>query len=910
MAPASEALDARPLELPPRIGWAVDEAGFAPTRSGMDLLRLTSSLSTLKKDRPREVSCTGVFLAAVHLMAPFEELASYAPMPSGQGWEPGQRERLGRLVKGIAADDEKWAGLRELALSYYGSQPPVGENSDPQGAYPSETLIDALKNGARGDGESSFPPPLTAALLVDLVLANENAALYRHRLPDDIGLSAEALRALLHAPAGPDERAPDETDKTTPGGTDETAATGSAFGFAREPEEELDTATTLGVDTYAAAVATVLRTARGEFCFGLLGPWGVGKTFLARRIARLVAHPAHYAGTMRRFGVEIAEGDDPDFHMTYDVVWHSAWKFRRTPEAWIFLYEAMVARSLDTTFFKRMSRTLRTGVWRNGYMPLVLGFLSIGLVAIPLSAGAHLIWGLAGLVGLGSLLYLAGVARRSRETVRSLTRKYATLTRHGEGLGMQALIGDDLRALVVGWIPSVGRLVRSRQGATAHPESSTGLRSVSAFAAKPWLLSLAALAAFAAAWLAVLLLPKPDFASSLGAAFHALCGILPAGWPGYIATGQATAGSSSGASWAPFLVLAAWCAACATALFLIRRDDGVPGRILLVIDDLDRCNPGEVIDLVESLKLLLEDDLVQRRVQVLMLIDEEVLEHAIGEKFKSLMDDRAARAQGATRESIRHQVVAEHLEKLFACSLRLLLLSRDEIAEIAHEYTRGDVERQKVARIAAIDREIKSIRVGPEPTRVPFRQGTTRKKTTFIRPGPLVPDGHIETVEVASKSEPGETQEAFDRRLAEHRARQKQVEQLRNERAKLAPAPQEMTEGPDGPRPRAGRTAQGSDLRFTEAEVELLKNELPSYMALPGRRPSPRAIRLFLFKYQLCRALLRLSGTPDGLRLVTSDAGSREILDALGRASFGDKAAAPRAHEGRGTLSCIVSQVA
>jgi hypothetical protein len=49
-----------------------------------------------------------------------------------------------------------------------------------------------------------------------------------------------------------------------------------------------------------------------------------------------------------------------------------------------------------------------------------------------------------------------------------------------------------------------------------------------------------------------------------------------------------------------------------------------PDRLPLVVDDLDRCQPNHLLAVMESIKLLLEDTEIGRRVQVLMLVEEEI----------------------------------------------------------------------------------------------------------------------------------------------------------------------------------------------------------------------------------------------------------------------------------------------
>jgi hypothetical protein len=94
---------------------------------------------------------------------------------------------------------------------------------------------------------------------------------------------------------------------------------------------------------------------------------------------------------------------------------------------------------------------------------------------------------------------------------------------------------------------------------------------------------------------------------------------------------------------------------------------------------LDRCLPDESIDILEALKLLLEDPALAERVQVLVLMDEEPLGVAIREKFRALIDARGSDSADA--------IVREHKEKLFLCALRLPELNPEEVKELLAAYT-------------------------------------------------------------------------------------------------------------------------------------------------------------------------------------------------------------------------------
>ena len=109
-------------------------------------------------------------------------------------------------------------------------------------------------------------------------------------------------------------------------------------------------------------------------------------------------------------------------------------------------------------------------------------------------------------------------------------------------------------------------------------------------------------------------------------------------------------------------------------------------QLLLVIDDLDRCRPEQMLEIIESLKLLLEDKEIHERIQVVMLVDEEMLRHAIERKFELFIKSKNTKAVEDNSIDILNRITNEHIEKLFACYLRLPELSVDEVSEVTRKY--------------------------------------------------------------------------------------------------------------------------------------------------------------------------------------------------------------------------------
>jgi ribosomal protein L30E len=94
-------------------------------------------------------------------------------------------------------------------------------------------------------------------------------------------------------------------------------------------------------------------------------------------------------------------------------------------------------------------------------------------------------------------------------------------------------------------------------------------------------------------------------------------------------------------------------------------------RLLLFIDDLDRCSHHSLIEIVDSLRVMLDDEEINRHVLVLMALDEDKLQRVVYTKYNNLF-----------KENIELETIAiEYLDKLFISAIKLYPISNDERAE-------------------------------------------------------------------------------------------------------------------------------------------------------------------------------------------------------------------------------------
>lgn len=101
-------------------------------------------------------------------------------------------------------------------------------------------------------------------------------------------------------------------------------------------------------------------------------------------------------------------------------------------------------------------------------------------------------------------------------------------------------------------------------------------------------------------------------------------------------------------------------------------------KILLFIDDLDRCRIEKIIDVVDSIRVILEDPEISERLIVFIAIDERILKLSIKEKYRNLNSISSTSA-----ERMSH----EYLDKLFLIGVRLGNLEKNDRSSYIHVLT-------------------------------------------------------------------------------------------------------------------------------------------------------------------------------------------------------------------------------
>ena len=104
-----------------------------------------------------------------------------------------------------------------------------------------------------------------------------------------------------------------------------------------------------------------------------------------------------------------------------------------------------------------------------------------------------------------------------------------------------------------------------------------------------------------------------------------------------------------------------------------------PDRILLIVDDLDRCEGDDLLEIMESIMLLCQDEQINKRLHVCMLVKSHTVEVKLREKYKYLLED-------VVYEKEKERLIRENFEKLFDAHLSLPDLKEGKVGEVLRSF--------------------------------------------------------------------------------------------------------------------------------------------------------------------------------------------------------------------------------
>lgn len=129
-------------------------------------------------------------------------------------------------------------------------------------------------------------------------------------------------------------------------------------------------------------------------------------------------------------------------------------------------------------------------------------------------------------------------------------------------------------------------------------------------------------------------------------------------------------------------------------------------RIVLFVDDIDRCSEKKIIEVIDALRVMMDDEEISSHLVVITAIDERILKRAIKLKYSEIVGNEPKDVESTYFEL--EQLTREYIDKLFILGIKLGDLSVDERIAFFTEFTKDDFERKREqsARVDSMDAEI------------------------------------------------------------------------------------------------------------------------------------------------------------------------------------------------------------
>lgn len=120
-------------------------------------------------------------------------------------------------------------------------------------------------------------------------------------------------------------------------------------------------------------------------------------------------------------------------------------------------------------------------------------------------------------------------------------------------------------------------------------------------------------------------------------------------------------------------------------------------RVLLFVDDLDRCHEKKILQIIDALRVMLDDIEVAKRVVVVVAVDERILKLAISNKYSELIGSNVS-IPTSEKADITDKLVREYMDKLFIAGVKLKNLNLEEKIEILGAFTKGKIKYNEVVK--------------------------------------------------------------------------------------------------------------------------------------------------------------------------------------------------------------------
>jgi Leucine-rich repeat (LRR) protein len=109
-------------------------------------------------------------------------------------------------------------------------------------------------------------------------------------------------------------------------------------------------------------------------------------------------------------------------------------------------------------------------------------------------------------------------------------------------------------------------------------------------------------------------------------------------------------------------------------------------KIVLFIDDLDRCDEQKILQLIDSLRIIIENPQIHKKLTIIAAIDERILKQVVRNKYAAIINDQ--------NDEMLATLQKEYIEKLFIFAIKLPKLSENQKNEILLNFIEETVDKK------------------------------------------------------------------------------------------------------------------------------------------------------------------------------------------------------------------------
>ncbi len=116
-------------------------------------------------------------------------------------------------------------------------------------------------------------------------------------------------------------------------------------------------------------------------------------------------------------------------------------------------------------------------------------------------------------------------------------------------------------------------------------------------------------------------------------------------------------------------------------------------RIFLFVEDIDRCDEKNIIKIIDSLRVMLENQELSESIMVVAAIDQRILKTALSDKYRYLLQNttRVSKEEGSWEKNNFDDLQNEYFDKLFLFGINLGQLGAKDRLDILNSIIKADL---------------------------------------------------------------------------------------------------------------------------------------------------------------------------------------------------------------------------